>query len=184
MHSVSDWMTHCQGPVWRTPKTLPLYAPPECDSKTQYTLTSLSVLSWGFSTKTTIPSFHDVTYSLSFFLNHSSFVVHNFCSCSLHPVGSTQFIYVGTKIVMVAEKVWKRKFVWPWISNMGNWFLKNNCCLLMSPEQWHRMPLFLYIHKNLSAQKFDRNLNWEMMCIDDWQKKGHEVHTFHSSSRC
>lgn len=159
MRSISDWMTHYQGPVWWTPNTLPPYAPLECDSKIQYTLSYFSVSFLRFYCQNIYP-FLSKCYLLSiFFFKSQLFCIptHNFCSCSLHPVRSTQFIYVGARVVMVAEKVWKRKFLWPWISNMGNLWLKNNC-LLMSSKQWHRMPLFLYIPETISC--LHKNLIW------------------------
>lgn len=157
MRNVSDWMTH---------RALSGQPPTPCPHMHYWNaILRLSILSpiflylsQDFIAKISIPSFQNVIDCPLFFFKSQFFCIpaHNFCSCSLHPVVSTQFIYVGTKIVMVAEKVWKRKFVWPWISNMGNWWLKNNCCLLMSSEQWHRMPL--YIPENISC--LHKNLIW------------------------
>lgn len=104
-------------------------------------------------------------YLLSFFFKYQPII---FVVVLYIWVGSTQFIYIETRIVIIAEKVWKGKFVWPRISNMERWWLKNSC-LLISSEQWRRMPLFLHMPENISCQLI--NLIWILMERNDGSRR-------------
>lgn len=77
----------------------------------RFTLSYFSISFLRFYHQTPIPSLLNVPYC-PFFIPQFFIPAHDFCCCCcLHLVRSTQFTYVRTKIVMVAEKVYKRKLV-------------------------------------------------------------------------